>query len=639
MDWIKTSVTNALFCITIILSPPAFCQAEEIVMVSRDSSGSPGNHYSRVPTISADGRFITFYSAASNLVPDDTNDHADIFLHDRDTGATQRISMGWNGEEANQSSYAPVISADGRFITFYSAASNLVPDDTNGVEDIFLYDRVSGLVQRISMGRNGEEPDRGSFGPRLNADGSMITFYSYATNLITDDSNDRADIFLHDRTTGQTRCISRDSAGNQANGHSYWPAISPDGLFVSYYSQASNLVAGDTNGRRDIFVFDLMAETTQRISMGINGQETDGDSFHPAVSNDGRFIAFESESSNLVAGDTNGRRDIFVHDRFSGTTELISIALNGQPADGGSFWPGISSDGRFVVFESEAGNLTVNDTNLTRDIFLHDRLTGKTERMSSGPGGEANDASFYPAISHNGKFITFFSYASNLVSDDINDLQDIFVREQNFCSLTFSLASGSWQLISLPCSLPAEANTVATCFGDDIGGAYGQDWIMYRYDAARNIYINIGAQGVLETGKGYWILQMTGHQVSLGLPPGSSPVQVSSGSGCPSAKGCFELPVETKPDTVQWNLIGYPETVAQPFADTRIRTIAGDCADGCDPDTASDSHIFHRELWQYDGGTYEAVDPEEYLDVWRGYWGATLQAADGLAPTLLLPRP
>jgi hypothetical protein len=223
--------------------------------VSVASDGTEANNGSGHPTISANGRYVTYWSEASNLVPDDTNDTDDIFVYDRKTNTTERINVASDGTEANNRSFSPEISANGRYVTYSSFASNLVPDDTNGTEDVFVYDRKTNTTERINVASDGTEANSGqSLEPAISANGRYVTYGSSASNLVPDDTNGIIDIFVYDRKTNTTERISVDSDGTEANGFSREPAISPNGRYVTYGSLASNLVPDDTNGALDIFV-------------------------------------------------------------------------------------------------------------------------------------------------------------------------------------------------------------------------------------------------------------------------------------------------------------------------------------------------------------------------------------------------
>ena len=353
------------------------CETGTTERVSVASDGSEGDSDSYSSAISADGRFVAFESYASNLVPVDTNDTIDIFVHDRQTGTTERVSVASDGSEGDSDSYSSAISisGDGRYVAFESYASNLVPGDTNDMGDIFVHDRVTAETTRVSVDSAGNEGNAWSYGVAISADGRHVAFRSYASNLVPGDTNDMGDIFVHDRQTGETTRVSVDSAGSEGNGWSEYPSISADGRFVAFESYASNLVPVDTNDTMDIFVHDRQTGTTERVSVASDGSEGDSDSYSSAISADGRFVAFESGASNLVPGDSNEMTDIFVHDCQTGTTERVSVASDGSEGDSGSYSSAISADGRFVALSSYASNLVPGDTNGTEDIFVHDRGT------------------------------------------------------------------------------------------------------------------------------------------------------------------------------------------------------------------------------------------------------------------------
>jgi Tol biopolymer transport system component len=226
------------------------------------SNGDQADDETIGPSISADGRYVAFESYATNLVDDDTNGTSDIFVHDRQTGDTERVSVRSNGDEANEQSYAASISADGRYVAFFSEATDLVDDDNNGTPDVFVHDRQTGDTERVSVLSNGDEADGFSFNPSISADGRYVAFPSYATNLVDDDTNGDWDVFVHDRQTGTTERVSVHSNGDEANEHSYVASISADGRYVAFESDATNLVDDDGNGLQDVFVHDRGAEVT-----------------------------------------------------------------------------------------------------------------------------------------------------------------------------------------------------------------------------------------------------------------------------------------------------------------------------------------------------------------------------------------
>ncbi len=312
-------------------------QTGAIEVVSVSSDGAHGNGRSYEPSISADGRYVAFESDATNLVPGDTNGSNDIFVHDRQTGVTERVSVSSDGAQGNQYSYYPFISADGRYVAFESRATNLVPGDTNISYDVFVHDRQTGVTERVSVSSGGTQGKNNSQHPAISADGRYVAFMSYASNLVPGDTNGTYDVFVRDQQTGVTERVSVSSDGTQGNSISYAPSISGDGRYVALSSYASNLVPGDTNGTSDIFVRHRQTGVTERVSVSSGGTQGNGDSRVPAISADGRYVAFESDASYLVPGDTNGAWGVFVRDRWGlartkALSDGIGATLSGNTA-------------------------------------------------------------------------------------------------------------------------------------------------------------------------------------------------------------------------------------------------------------------------------------------------------------------
>src|SRR5262249_11291128 len=352
-----------------------------------DSSGAEGNDHSLdFSAISADGRVVAFYSFATNLVAGDTNGEAEVFVHDRSTGITERVGVDSTGAEGNDWSEDPSISADGRFVAFESNATNLVPNDTNATTDIFVHDRQTGITERVSVDSTGAECHDASYLASISADGRFVTFSSRASDLVASDTNGFDDVFRHARATGTTERVSVDSSGAQAlNGHSDWSRISGDGRYVAFQSDATNLVASDTNHSRDVFVRDRVLGTTERASVDSAGGEASG--MGPSISTDGRFVAFSSHATNLDPGDTNRWEDCFVPDRVTGLPECVSFATPSSPVDADSDWTSISANGEFVAFLSYADNVVPGDTNGWPDVFVRDRVKAQWSNYGAGLAG------------------------------------------------------------------------------------------------------------------------------------------------------------------------------------------------------------------------------------------------------------
>jgi Tol biopolymer transport system component len=396
--------------------------------VSVSRLGVEGNRDSFSPSISADGRFVVFLSSADNLVDEDTNGYRDVFIFDREAGDVMRISVGYNGAEANGDSSDAHISNDGRFVAFVSEATNLVKDDDNGFADVFLYERTQGTIRLVSKTQDGVQGDNRSLQPSISAEGRFIAFVSLSETLGADDENDASDIFIYDATDDSLDLVSVASDDRQAQDTSKYPSISSDGRYVVYQSKASNLAAGDHNNMYDIFVRDRQEGTTELISRGLQGNSGNMESQRPSISDDGRFIAFESWASDLIDGDANYQSDIFVFDRSVGEMELISVSSQGSQADHVNGGAVISGDGRYVAFSSMAGNLVPNDANRSFDVYVRDRESAQTHLVSMNLNGSAgNGTSISPALTAAGSNIVFDSLATDLVADDGNEHIDVFV--------------------------------------------------------------------------------------------------------------------------------------------------------------------------------------------------------------------
>ncbi len=287
--------------------------------------------------------------------------------------STERVSVASDGTEGNEISASTSVSADGRFVAFASFADNLVSDDSNGVQDIFVRDRETGVTERVSVASDGTEGnDASGFMVSISGDGRFVAFESDADNLVSGDSNGVQDIFVRDRETGETERVSVASDGTQGNNPARRPSVSADGRFVAFHSMSDNLVPGDsTIFFDDVFVRDRETDETERVSVASDGTEGNQESDFPSVSADGRFVAFESSADNLVSGDSNGADDVFVHDRVSAETERVSVASDGTEGNGRSFSSAIAEWAPDVAFQSKTDNLVSGDSNGVDDVFVH----------------------------------------------------------------------------------------------------------------------------------------------------------------------------------------------------------------------------------------------------------------------------
>ncbi len=370
----------------------------------------------------------------------------------------ERISVAVIGEpdQISSRSSRPALNAHGTVVAYDSAATNLVPNDTNALDDVFVRDRADDSTVRISVSNSGAQANGDSTWPSVSGDGHRITFHSAATNLVAGDKNHASDVFIHRGQAGKTRLVSSGLGGAPANGPSFLAAISGNGRFVAFASDATNLaVLHVPEADREVYVRDLRTGVTEVVSLKADGSAAGGGASSPAISRDGRYVAFTSLSSDIVPGDTNGEFDVFVRDRLLATTVRVNVTSSGGQAEGGaSSLPAISADGRWVAFASDATNLVAADTNERQDVFVHS-AAGQTERVSvSFKGAQANDQSvgpgvrggltFGPDISRHGRYVTFDSIATNLVRHDTGTCEivggpsflepgqcpDVFVRDQ-----------------------------------------------------------------------------------------------------------------------------------------------------------------------------------------------------------------
>lgn len=404
----------------------------ETTLVSRHSDGTLSNNFSTDPSITADGSYVVFSSLATNLTDVPPALAGNVIGHNRLTGQTVLISRAMDGSAAGDSE-SPAVAAGGGFVVYESTSDALVADDDNAEQDIFVYERATGQTTLVSRHSDGTIANSWSLLPSISGDGRYVVFASNADNLVDGDSGWNQQVYLHDRQTGETMLISRNAAGDPGNGRSTYPDISADGNTIVFESEASNLNSPDDNGMSsDIYVYDRPSGRLTRASRHSDGTQGDGPSVIPSVSGDGRRVAFQSFAANLVADDINDTPDIFVHDRLTGETWLVSRHTDGTPADGPSNGAAIADNGRTVAFNSVATTL-VDDATGQQNAFRHDLQTGATIMVSRHSDGTPGNATTYPlgprpvAVANSGA-VAFESEATNLVDDDTNQQNDIFVN-------------------------------------------------------------------------------------------------------------------------------------------------------------------------------------------------------------------
>ena len=405
--------------------------AAPTTLISRRSQKNPSNGPSGEPAVSETGQFVAFRSSATNLDSERCdNGLSQIFVSDRNTGTIRCVSLNSNGRQGDQDSLAPSISADGRFIAFTSMATNLAENQCdNGFNQIYVRDRISGTTGCVSVNSSGHAANQHSDASSISADGTLIAFDSAAANLAGNKcDNGFNHIFVHDLTTGTTTCVSVRTNGDEGNGDSFDPSISADGRVVVFQSTATNLASRCNNGNSHIYVHNRVTGETSCASVNNDGQQSNGNSALAKVSGDGRFVAFQSNSTNVTTRCNNGHAQIFVRDTVEERTTCSSIDNQGNQGNNDSVQPSISSNGRFVAFSSNATNLAGNRcTGGNMQVFVRDRADEKTKCAALGPKNvEGNGNSSSPSISANGSLVTFESDANNLVKKDTNNLRDVF---------------------------------------------------------------------------------------------------------------------------------------------------------------------------------------------------------------------
>lgn len=413
--------------LSLLLGVPPLAVCAETSVVSVSTAGDYGNDFSTAGDISNNGRYATFASYSTNLVPEPASG-SQIYQHDRKTHTTTLISLGISDLPANGDCSYPASSSNGKVIAYLSVATNLSGGDLNNSQDVFVFDAETQSTVKVSSTPAGGDAMGTAYDCDISGNGRYVVFTSSATNLVMSDTNASTDIFLHDRTLNTTVLVSMDAQGNPSNGDSYSAVISSDGRFVAFTSQATNLVPNDTNSATDIFVKDTKTNAIERVSVTSIGTQANDFNFLPTISDDGRYVAFESWAENFVEGDTNGSTDVYLHDRKKHTTTCVSVGNDPFVGVSGAH-PRISGNGRFVLFESTSTLVGADGTNsaaLLRDIKL-----GKTAIVSvSAEKVLSNDDVGSGAVSRNGRYVMFDALASNLSSNDMNADWDVFVRDR-----------------------------------------------------------------------------------------------------------------------------------------------------------------------------------------------------------------
>lgn len=423
---------------------PALASHGATTRVSTSASGGGGNGYSRWASVSGDGYHVAFSSAATNIVSGDSNGVTDVFVKNLATGQIMRVSVASDGGQANAGSARTAISGDGRLVAFASVASNLVEGDANGLEDVFVHDRQTGQTVRGSVSDDGEEGGQPSTYPSISADGRYVAFETTGP-LVPQDANGTSDVYVRDLIAGRTILVSVADDGGLSQVYAAHPSISADGSRVAFEAWDDSLApGGQPRSTASVYVRDLSIGRTFKASIMAPDApvwDVPGYSIFPAISPDGRYVAFSSTERLLPQ--PLGPFQMYLTDMTTGRVELASLSYDGQPGNGQTLeGAAVSADGRFVAFYGDATNLVPGDTNQTRDVFVRDRQSRTTYRASVSTGGmQSLLGSEFPSISWDGRLVAFESAGNTLTPGDLNAVSDVFVHDR---SAPAPCGSGVW---------------------------------------------------------------------------------------------------------------------------------------------------------------------------------------------------
>jgi Tol biopolymer transport system component len=424
----STRIPAALAASLLAATAHAALAAGTTQRVSVSSAGGQSRGSCSDPALSRTGQLVAFDCDPAADIVVGSGGGGDVYLRDRQAATTTLVSVGTGGAPSDDESLAPKISADGRVVAFESFATNLVAGDTNSARDVFVRDLKAGTTVRASVGLRGRQGGRDSVLSAISGNGRFVAFDTFANNL---SGSAHFELMVRDLQLGRTTLESVGTDGRPGDGDTERLAsISGDGRFLAFASEAGNLVATDRNPARDVFLRDRQTGRTVLVSVAADGGPANDGSDAPFVSDDGSIVAFSSFASNLVPGDTNGATDAFVRDMKAGRTTRISLGVGGKQANSRTFVTGLSADGRRVLLSSDATNLVAGDTDGVRDDFVFDRVAGTITRVSLGrTGAQPNhDIDGGEAISADGGTVAFATGATNLVPADTNGATDVFVR-------------------------------------------------------------------------------------------------------------------------------------------------------------------------------------------------------------------
>ncbi|MGQ0553499.1 MAG: hypothetical protein ACT4PU_09805 [Planctomycetota bacterium] len=425
---------SAAAMVTPFLAPSVAAQTPLLVSVGLGQTASDGSCFDPMP--SATGRFVVFTSIGANLVPGDTNGDNDVFVRDVIAQTTQRVSVSSVGVQANGDSWGTGITPDARYVVFRSSATNLVSGAAPG--GLYVHDRQTGLTTY-----EGAVSD--SSPSSLSADGRFVAFNSVSASLVSGDTNQSSDVFIRDRQTGVLERVSVSSSGIQGNKGGSLPnprCLSDDGRFVVFASSSTDLVPGYVPGPfiADSYLHDRQTGQTTLLHASAQGEQGNGPAGYVTISGDGRWAAFTSQATNLLPGAGGIPGDVFVRDLQTGVLEVASVSASGAVSNGHPHGVSISRDGRFVAFRSDASNLVESDADSQSDMFLRDRLTGLTwvcsETSAPWPGH-----SYEGYVSADGRGVAF-STSLMFSALDSNNWGDAYLYDRLHAEPWDELESG-----------------------------------------------------------------------------------------------------------------------------------------------------------------------------------------------------
>ena len=397
-------------------------------LISRSIDGKPAS--GGAVSVSDDGRYVAFWSRATDIVPSPMCDpeFGCGYVHDRVTGETVLVTVSASGKTPNDGMESISISGDGRYVAYSTDATNLMPDDRNRAADVFVYDRETATTRLISRNPDGQPANGHSGGAVLSRDGRHAVYHSNAKDLVEGDRGGRWGVVRTDLVTGTTIVVSLRPDGRRPRDGSDAMDVSADGRIVTYRTDSDDIAPGDDNGKYDVFAYDVETGTTEVVSRAPDGSVAAGNSGSGSISDDGRFITFVSDAPDVVPPDTLGHYDVYRLDRASGEIQRVTVGTGGDPANGWSGRPTISADGTVIAFVSEATDLGAGGVDDVIDVFVTDLADGTTEIVTRGRrGGPPNGPGEYPFISGDASVVAYQSDATNLVRRDDNHAQDVFV--------------------------------------------------------------------------------------------------------------------------------------------------------------------------------------------------------------------